>query len=221
MIVARIYKSGSSPNDKASGSCNIYGYDGENDGWFPANSFNFGFDAKQQDAEANGSAPRTNAGAKTGASGQSTTQPKASDKEKSQVFSAISISKEVDSTTSYLMRLAMEERKSKKGVDSGIKADIHVLSSVDVPNQKRFIYPGLMVHLEGVRVEEWNIESSGDERPSETVQIRYDRAAISYQRTPDGKNFSPTHTSGWDQTKNAPWTYTGFSEYVVTPTLSS
>lgn len=219
MIVVRIYKA--NPNDRATGSIQIYGYDGKKDGWFPANNFNFGFNAKQE-SEGNGAPPRGN----TSASSSRPTAPAAQgapadQKKKEDVFSAISISKEVDSATSYLMRLCMEERKSKKGVDSGILSDIHVLSSVDVPNQKRFIYPGLMVHLEGVRVEEWNIESSGDERPSETVQLRYDRAAMSYQRTTDGKNFSPAYSSGWDQTKNTSWTYEGFKEYIVTPTLTS
>jgi type VI protein secretion system component Hcp len=226
MIVARIYKSSGSPNDKVKGSCTIAGYreedgDANAKGWFAANSFNFGFDAKQQDSDANGSQPRAsqpraNAGAGSG-SGQNSVQPKSSDKQKSEVFSAISISKEVDSATSYLMFLAMEERKSKKGVDSGIHADIHILSSVDVQQQKRFIYPSLMIHLEGVRVEEWNIEGSGDERPSENVQLKYDRAAISYQKTRDGKTFEAANTSGWDQVKNASWSYTKFSTFQVTP----
>jgi type VI protein secretion system component Hcp len=210
MIVARIYKSGSSPDDKVTGSCTIVGYrdvDPNGKGWFAANGFGFSFNA-QEDSEANDSQPRANAGADT-------------DKDKNKVFSAISISKEVDSTSSYLMRLAMEERKSKKGIDSGIQADLHVLSSVDIPNQKRFIYPGLMIHLEAVRVQDWEIQSSGDERPEETVRIKYDRAAMSYQRTPDGKNFSPSHTSGWDQTGNKIWSYMGFSKWIVTPTLSS
>jgi type VI protein secretion system component Hcp len=235
MIVARIYKAQSQGDDKVKGTVAIAGYrdsDGEpkSKGWFPANSFNLGFNAKQEENQANGtqarggggqaqgSQSRANAGASNATSGQSSTQAKASDKKKDEVFSAISISKEVDGATRYLMVLCMEERKAKKGVDSGIHADIHVLSSVDT-QQQRFIYPSLMVHLEGVRVEEWNIESSGDERPSETVQLKYDRAAISYQKTADGRTFEAACESGWDQKENKPWSFKKFSDWTINKTV--
>lgn len=128
----------------------------------------------------------------------------------------MSLSKEVDSTTCDLMFLCMEERKSKKGVDSGIRADIHVLASVDVQQQKRFIYPSVMIHLQGVRVEEWSIQGSGDDRPEETVQLKYDKAAICYQRTPDGKTFDAAHERAWDQYNNRSWDYSfKDSPYIV------
>jgi type VI protein secretion system component Hcp len=209
MIVARIYKA--KGGDKTAGSCNIEGYPPD-EGWFPANSFNFGFNAKQE-SEAGGSAPRGNS-APAAKTAPAKGAPAKTDSEKNKVFSKMSLSKEVDNATCSLMALAMEERKSKKGVDSGIRADVHILSSVAI-SQKRFIYASLMIHLEGVRVEEWNVESSGDERPTENVQLGYDKAALSYQKTPDGKRVEPLQIKAWDQLANGPWDYQFEGKYIV------
>ena len=130
----------------------------------------------------------------------------------------MTLSKEIDATTCYLMWLAMVERKSKKGVHDKSTADIHVLSSVTIDN-RRHIYPSLMIHLEGVAVQAWSVSASGDERPSENIGLKYDKAAMNYRATPDGKQFQdhPPGGMSWDQTTqdsmNPP--YTGFNEFLA------
>jgi type VI protein secretion system component Hcp len=216
MIVARIYKA--KGGDSTSGSVQIEGYP-LNEGWFPANSFNFGFKGKKEEQTDNASRGRgagSTGGAGATATANARVQSSQSEGGEKEVFSKMSLSKEVDNATCSLMALAMEERKSKKGVDSGIRADVHVLSSVNI-GSRRFIYASLMVHLEGVRVEDWHVDGSGDERPTEGVQLGYDRAAMAYQKTPDGKTVEPLQIKAWDQDKGGPWEYKFESKYLVKP----
>jgi type VI protein secretion system component Hcp len=218
MIVARIYKA--KGGDSTAGSVGIEGYPID-EGWFPANSFNFGFKGKKEEKTDTGGRGSTGGGqsAGAGATASARVQTSSSSSDSGQdkeVFSKMSLSKEVDNATCSLMALAMEERKSKKGVDSGIRADVHVLSSVNI-GSKRFIYASLMMHLEGVRVEDWHVDGSGDERPSEGVQLGYDRAAMAYQKTPDGKRIEPLQMKAWDQDKGGPWEYKFESKYLDKP----
>jgi hypothetical protein len=220
MIVVRIFKA--KPGDVVVGSVNIGEYP-ETEGWFPANSFNFGFKGKKEettsDTASKGRTGGNSGGAGAGASGSASARVQTSQSDASkekEVFSKMSLSKEVDLATCGLMALAMEERKSKKGVDSGIKADVHVLSSVNI-GSKRFIYASLLMHLEGVRVEDWHIDGSGDERPSEGVQLGYDRAAMAYQKTPDGREVKPLQSKAWDQDKGGPWEYKFDGRFLVGP----
>lgn len=106
------------------------------------------------------------------------------------------------------MYLAMKERKSKKGTsrdqETKLEADIHIVSSVSLEKQQsdRFTYTSLMIHLEAVNVQSWEIRGSGDSRPTESVKLRYDRAAMIYVGTADGKVFHVDPPKGWDQTAN-------------------
>jgi hypothetical protein len=106
------------------------------------------------------------------------------------------------------MLKAMEERSKKKSTDvDELAADIHVLGSVAFKDSKeRFVYPSLMIHLEKVHVSEWTLDGSGNNRPSESFKLQYDKAAIRYGVTPDGKSYDPATAVGWDQNANARWT---------------
>jgi type VI protein secretion system component Hcp len=222
MIVARL-KRGGTP---ITGSSGLAMYPAK-DGWFPIQSFNFGLDApKTEDsgqnnaagggATAGATAGRGNTGRAT--AGASARGGASGGGKKEGDFTEMSLSKEIDATTCYLMWLAMVERKSKKGVHDKSTADIHVLSSVTIDN-RRHIYPSLMIHLEGVAVQAWSVSANGDERPSENIGLKYDKAAMNYRATPDGKQFQdhPPGGMSWDQTTqdsmNPP--YTGFNEFLA------
>lgn len=199
MIVARVMKSGCI----IKGSCKIAGYDGE-EGWFPAASFNFDFTGKKENGgkKSGGggvAVPAVSARATAtaaAAAGGGPQQPP----EKDEAFSAMQLTKELDTATCYLMFLAMDERKNKKGLQEKCTADVHVLSSVQV-NQVRHIFTSVMIHLGGVIVEKWAINGSGDEPPSESLTLKYDQAAMQFRKT-DGMVYGPRH---WDQVANGPW----------------
>lgn len=206
MIVARIYKNPSKPGDTVKGSCRLAGYP-DNHGWFPATSFNFGFKESDTRSQRGGNAGGSGASSRGGAAPRSGSSSGAATGagEDGSNFSDMTISKEVDAATLYLMMLAMEERQSKKGTEQNLLADIHVLSSVEIEKQVRHLYASLMIHLEGVQVTSWEISGSGDDRPTENVRLIYDKAALYYQLTSKAKDVQPIGPKGWDQTKNQPW----------------
>lgn len=233
MIVARICEKGSSA---AAGSCKIEpNYNGQKDGWFPVESFNFGFmDEKgdeKKDGDARNGAPRT--GGHPGAANANKTPP---GKNNEQDFTELTIEKQIDTATCYLMFLAMEERKTKRGLVKSqggkardISADIHVLASVQIgKTAEKCIYPTIMIHLEAVNILEWGIRGSGDSRPSETIKIRYDRAAMVYCATSDGLKFMSYGPKGWDQTTNQDfdagkfkWKWDDFKAFLPTSCVPS
>jgi hypothetical protein len=207
MLVCRIYETDG--KRKVHGSCTVKGY--EAGGWFPINSFGFGFDPDKQRERRN----KTDGGKGPGGAGSggrqgtpialAPQQPKGlSAKETDD--SVVSISKPIDTGSCDLMQLAMEDRKKKKGIESKLQADIHLLSFIDIAG-RRATFPNLMVHLEAVLVRDWKVEASGDDRPEESLELRYDRAAMKYIATTDGKVFIDCPARGWDQTGDKPFTW--------------
>jgi hypothetical protein len=206
MIVARIRDG---KKIVVTGSCKIERYIGQDQGWFPVESFNFGFTEDSNDEEkdpaAKGGPPKP-AGSNPPGGG-----PKGQGgKRKEKDFAELSLEKQIDTATCSLMYLAMEERKSKRGVVKSqggkardLNADIHVLGLVQRgQSAEKSVYPIIMVHLEAVNILGWGIQGSGDNRPSENVKLRYDRAAIVYCATTDGQHFMMHGPRGWDQTTN-------------------
>ncbi len=228
MIVARVCDDKGGPI-VASGSCKIDRYDGVNDGWFPIDGFNFGFQEKPAAAGAAQGAPGAKgapaasgarpgsapAGAPGGAPGGAGTAGGQGQED----FTHVSIQKQIDTSSVSLMLLAMKERKHKKGVDpkkeKKISADIHVISSVSLEKQEsgRFHYTSLMVHLEAVNVQGWTLTGSGDTRPTEVVTLRYDKAAMVYISTANGSVFQVIGPKGWDQTKSDTFEWTADPKY--------
>jgi type VI protein secretion system component Hcp len=178
-----------------------YGYD--KGGWFPVESFDFGFkempkqpDNKAPTGPATHKAPPPKPGA--GAQKLATAEEKG--------FTEISLSKQIDKASCSLMYLALMHRTADaaKGEDSKIQADIHVISSF-AAGDDRHIYPNIMLHMEGVLLTSWGISGGGDDRPKEKLAFKYSKVAMSYQPTPDAKYFDPMDKRGWLMNENKAW----------------
>ena len=181
--------------------CKIRGYDKSEDGWFPIDSVNFGF----QEASAPTSSP-TETNTNNNAQSSDPSDPD---------FTRLKITKQVDSTSGWLMHFAMQERlqseKSADGEDvNDFDADIHFLEALHQDSELP-VHSYLQIHLKCVLVKDWSISGSGDGRPVETVGLWFARAAMQYWylkevETANGKRvFQPSKAHGWDQTKNESW----------------
>lgn len=188
-------------------------------GWFPVDSVGFGFNGKDessagggngQGAQGNGAANSTSGRTSTsrsngGAQGGANNQGGGGDEE----FSQLSISKHVDGATTLLMGFAMEDRTvSKSDEDKMRKVDIHFLDSVMgqlAELEGRFVFPYLMITLDRVLIKGWELSAQGDDRPTESLTLWFDRAAMRYYRTIDGKVWNSVEPKGWDQHANEPW----------------
>jgi type VI protein secretion system component Hcp len=207
MIVARICDTSGFPI-VASGSCKIDNYDGAPDGWFPIDQFSFGFHAKEEDTDPSAHPAKPPASKQNG-TGHA---PSPAGGKKGKSDAELRISKLIDTSTCILMTRAMSERKYKKGVakdqETPITMDIHIISSAAPDIKKaRSHFTSLMVHLEAVNIQNWDISGSGDSRPTENVTVRYDRAAMIYVATKDAETFHVVGPKGWDQTENKEWTW--------------
>jgi type VI protein secretion system component Hcp len=196
----------------AAGSCNIRGY--EHGGWLPLDSFSFGLDAEHKESSAKkgngGMASQDQSGpARPGSHSPSNgaTLPGDDDTE----HSTLSISKQVDMASCDLMHRAMCDRiKRTKCNDSLITVDIHLLSSVEIKKANKTVanvFPCLLIRLEGVVVKNWNVEGDGDNRPTESLTLVFDRAAMQYVHTKDGERFMPLPVRGWDQSRAQSFDY--------------
>lgn len=225
MIVARIINSDNNLPLVNIGGIRMSPYNGERDGWFPVDGFNFGFKEQQQDAAQAGAPAAHGAPGKTAAPPPAAKGAPGAKGGKPQDFAEITITKQVDTASASLMYLCMKERKSKKGTskeqETPLEADIHVVSSLALALEKgdRSTYTSLMIHLEAVNVLNWEIQASGDARPTETVRLRYDRAAMLYVGTKDGQVFHFDPPKGWNQTENKEFVWnTGKMEKYFPPT---
>ena len=212
MIVMRI--------DRVLGSCKIHNYDTEGEGgWFPLASVNFGFTPKTDTVQSGGSAGGNPTGSRGGGNhrgnnADSRNQGGANGGQGDK-FTEMSITKAVDVATVPLMQLAMDSRSDSgnKPADSAVTiADIHFIGSVNASQSEDiYTFTFLRIHLDTVRILNWSVNGSGDERPSETVTIGYEKAAMSYQPTPDAKTIQAKGQAGWDQKEHKKWnTVTAF-----------
>src|SRR5215212_8778052 len=164
MIVARICDERGMPL-AASGSIKIENYNGAADGWFPIESFSFGLHKPEESKDPAAKGAPHGASAKTGASAPA---PKSGGgKGGKEAHAELTITKVIDTATVSLMMLVMREKSMKKGLgkkSTPLHADIHTLSSVSLEKQQkdRFLYASLLIHLEAVNVEGWDINGSGD-----------------------------------------------------------
>ena len=215
MILLRIQDIGGKNCDIEGGQTK-YGYNKGGEGWMPIESMTFGFNSS---SDASGGAKKS--ATSTQAVGKQGAQPSQSaliaganpsGGSGNEAFSEIQVSRFVDSVTPQLMTYAMEDRRKRKGDGSKLrKADIHFLHSVMGSNsdiQLRTIFPYLLITLEDVLVSSWNITGSGDDRPTESLSLKYDKAAMKYFRTITGKDWIGGEPAGWDQTKDGPWPQT-------------
>ena len=217
MIVARIVDKDGKPL-AASGSVKIANYDGVNDGWFPIESFGFGLHKPEEKKDANAKGtPQTSSKSSSNTASTSTGGGKGG-----KGGAECTISKLVDTATPSLMILVMREKSLRKGLgdkSTPLYADIHTLSSGTISSETNdsLLYATMLIHLEAINVEGWDINASGDSRPTETVKLRYDRAAMVYVTTPDGEHFQSIGPSGWDQTadKDFEWKAPKMKKYLA------
>ena len=190
-----------------------YKYGESKSGWFPIESMNFGFQTPSEssaDTTSGSNGSSTDTGLHHSGSHTRVTSAKAKGGT-DEAFTTISVTKFVDGTTTSLMRFAMEDRcKAKSDRERMRKADFHFLHSVRGKETKeikptRFVFPYMMITLENVLVKGWNISAGADDRPVETIELWYDKAAMRYYRTKDGVEWIGGDVSGWDQYKNEPW----------------
>jgi hypothetical protein len=200
MILARFFDA-SNKQRVSRGTSRIAGYSGEDEGWFPIESFDFGFNNRDEDKgpaqtpPGPGGKPAGNMpahGPKTGGSGD----------KKKEDLAVMNIAKVVDATSVSLMQLVMEERKSGLGRNEKkpIEVDIHVISTISLEDMDEpMTFTSLIIHLEAVNVTSWKINGTGDSRPTETVTVKYDRAAMIYVELDKQRNRFPYGPKGWDQ----------------------
>lgn len=159
------------------GDVKIPGYDKEK--WFVAESIGFGV------------------GKSVGKDGDSSKDIEIGKKEEQE----LSLEKSVDSATVYLMYLAMKGRSG--ATESGFfSVDIHLIqSSTDGGPAAAF----LKIRIENAMIKEWDITASGDDRPTESLRIWFNKAAMKYRSSADGKTFSTHGPLGWDEQGNKDW----------------
>lgn len=185
MIVVRI--------QNVNGSCRVDGYDRTSEKWFPVENVSFGFDTDKLSDTDDLEQLRKEILSKTiQALGTKSREDR----------SELSFSKITDSATCDLMYLAMQDRLKVKGEASDmLTADVHFLEIIDgTPTAY------LKIALENVLIKSWNIDGSGDDRPTESVTLEFDKCALQYLSSTDGKTFSPAGQKGWDQIANESWT---------------
>ncbi len=215
MILLRLDKLGGARFcDIAGGQEQKFGYNVDGKGWMPIESMTFGFQ----------SASDSKGDAKTGAKGTPPTGKQGAQTQQSapiaganrssgagnEAFTEIQVSRFVDAATPQLMKFAMQDRRVEKDKRELLrKADIHFLHSVmgNISEANlRTIFPYLMITLEDVLVTSWNITGSGDDRPTESLSLKYDKAAMRYYRTKEGEVWTGGTPSGWNQFENKDWT---------------
>ncbi len=119
----------------------------------------------------------------------------------------LSIGKTVDAATVYLMHRAMKGRTGS--TDSGFfTVDIHMLQNrydSSKSDGKSAMKPYLKIRIENAMIKQWDIDASGDDRPTESLRIWFSRAAMKYRTSADGKEFVTHGPLGWDEQANKDW----------------
>ena len=112
----------------------------------------------------------------------------------------LSISKTIDSATVYLMLSVMKGRKDS-GTNSTCSVDIHLIQNkameVGIGMQ-----PFLLIRIENAIIKDWGIDATGDDRPTENLKIWFNKAAMKYRATMDGKTYISHGPHGWDEHEN-------------------
>lgn len=125
----------------------------------------------------------------------------------------LQIDKTVDAATVYLMHAAMKARKG--GTEQEVSVDIHFCQNRDyeaLENADKKVRPYLKIRLENAYISTWGIDGSDDERPTESLTLCFNKAAMSYRASVDGKVFQTYGPHGWDQEANVDWTPSGWDK---------
>ena len=165
--------------DKVKGDVAIPGYED----WFKATSFEFGV------------------GREISASESSEQDLEVSTKKDQ----SLSIEKFTDAATVYLMQLAMKSRSQNAG-SVPVCIDIHVIETRgfrEGNSDVEKVRPYVLIRIENAFVTNWSLSGSDDDRPAESLDIWFSKAAIKYYGWNDSsKTFKAFGPVGWDQYDN-------------------
>ena len=165
--------------DRIKGDVRIEGYKD----WFIADSIDFGVGRKVEVVDT---------------SGKDIEEGKVEEQE-------LSISKSVDVASVYLMHAAMKGR-TEVASSRPVSVDIHLAQIMQSnASSSRSVQAYLKIRIENAIITNWDIEASGDERPSESIKLWFNRAAMKYRASADGKVFETHGPLGWDQQENKDW----------------
>jgi type VI secretion system secreted protein Hcp len=110
----------------------------------------------------------------------------------------LSISKSVDSATVDLMYSVMKGRK-ESGTTSTTNVDIHLVQNAEEGDG---VEAFLLIRIENAIIKNWDITGSDDARPTENLKIWFNKAAMKYRATTDGKLYITYGPRGWDDQEN-------------------
>jgi type VI protein secretion system component Hcp len=166
-------------------------------GWYPVNSASFGFESAGSES--------SEVTSQNGKSGASASQKKTAASSEGSKDSEIKIEKNVDFSTANLMKVAMNCR-SKRGKDKMTltDADIHFVGTTR-RDDGIHTWAFLRIHLEAVVIKSWNLSASGDQRPTESITLGYEKIAMCYAGTADARIQDAKQNAGWDQAQNKDW----------------
>lgn len=195
--------------DYVIGMCEIDGYEKlrwEPGGWFPINDFSFSVKKPTK--------PKGNSST-GGTGGTAGTDPNKKPKP------TITVSKPVDSGTCNLMFLAMVHKAGAKGLPSlsqaekkkltNLMVDIHHVGSVWT-KEGMCIVSHFLVHLENVEIKTWSIQASGDDRPEESLELVYEKAATCYRGLGKTGDIPAADIAGWNQVTDQKWPLTDMKQ---------
>lgn len=207
MIVARITDQLRNRNPKTPGSTRIEGYEH----WFPLSSADFSFSGSSGaaiSALGNKNEPLDAATFKKLMASESAKSSSDHDEPDNHV----SCGKYVDVATSALMHLSiLDKQKNREDVEDTMAADIHFVevgggSLTGDEQGKASIIPYLKVAMEVVTVESWSLSGSGDDRPTESFTLKFEKIAIQYTAFDEKGNQKPSNARGFDQRDYGHWT---------------
>lgn len=167
--------------DRIKGTVQVPGYKD----YFVANSIGFGVGRKISDSNGNAN---------------DLTIEKSEEQE-------LSLEKFVDAATVYLMHAAMKGRTDTGGPRT-LSIDIHLVQTrayEDAGTKQQMALPYMKIRIENAIIQDWSIDASDDDRPTESLKIWFNRAAMKYRATHDGKVYETHGPLGWDQQENKDW----------------
>ena len=162
------------------GMCEIVGYDKDKwelGGWFPLSSISLTTPRGEEDNQ--------------------------EDSKKKQ--NEVSVTKSVDGGSVHLMMQAVyaRERNKEEHPLRDNEIEIHFVGSLAGQSSESGVFTFLMLHLEETYITSWQVSGSGDDRPTENFTIGYERMAMAYYGTVDGKVQDQAEINGWQQGRDA------------------
>lgn len=110
---------------------------------------------------------------------------------------AVNVTKQMDVSSIYLMQLA---------TGGGVQGEICEIKFIEsgAGGAKAKYTPYLEIELVRPVIKKWGINASGDERPTETVEIMYNAIKMKYTWYAPDHKATPHGPKGWDLIKGKP-----------------